>query len=408
MSIPRALPIVLATLGGVAIGWVIKPSASSTDTAKETNGPVMKREARRAGNEDSRIAARWIDQMGTDDWEKTGKVAKDIPTGEMKAVLDGLMDGVWGSLTEEDRTRMEMLISEWAGRDPEAALAWARNLRHPQQRELGLCFIAATVGKNDPQAGFEILAELETVTMPEFYWDLLDVVTTTCADSAKEGPQALWDTYRRIPKSENLTMPMTIQFPPGFDFRGLMEVMGADNYFSSTDGSSSGLVFQPLSAWAEEDREAAFSYLVENARSGTNYDFHDMMEKIGEKDGKPAMREWIGEKLAAMDSSQRQQLAMGSMPLHYAPHLEDFIRAMPTPELQMELRQDFLQATISSSNIIDFELLNELPDIETRLASIEALHGFNGDPDDVVEQLRKWNVPQERIDGILEKVKREE
>ena len=409
MSAQRLLPLLLAALGGGAITWVIKPGPTPAEASKETQEPVLKRETRRDGNENSRIAARWIDRMPVDDQEKVQSAAKEVPPGEMKAVLDGLMSGIWGSLSSEEVTRLQLLIGEWAQKDPEGALAWARALKQPQQREVGLCSIAIAVGEKDPQAGFGILAELEKVTMLElFMGNLTEVVQKTCANAAKDGPDALREALRRIPEGDRWTMGLTIEYPPGFDFHGLMEGMKDDGYFNLADRPSRAMALDPLSQWAAADGDAAFSYLVENAKSGSTYNFHELTDKMAETRGKHDAREWLGEKLAALDSAQRQQLALGSMSLHHSPPLEEIIRAMPTPELQMELRQDLLQAGISSGNTINFELLSELPDLETRLATLEQLHGMDGDSEEVVDQLRKWNVPQERIDGIMEKVTRDQ
>jgi len=410
MSIPRALPIVLAALGGVAIGWVIKPTASHADTAKATNEPILKRETRRAGNEDSRIAARWIDKMGTGDLERIRQVTEEVPTNEMSAVLTGLMDGVWGSLSREEQTRMELLIGEWARKDPEGALAWARNLRHPQQRELGLTCIAAAIGYKDPEKGFEIYTELEKVQMPSDY-ALMNVVSGTYKKAAENGPEALLAIMKRVPTNEarggGYAFPVT--YPPGFDFATMMDGLQEAGYFKfhNTDPRKYYSITGTLAEWAMRDREAAFTYLTQHAKDGTSYDFQQMAAWMEEKQGKAQTQAWLGEKLSALDSTQRKELIKGSLLSSSPDELNRFIEAMPTPEAATELRYEILQSAGEAGWGGKYGILNEVPEIEDRLAVIERLENMR-DTDRLEAQLKDWQVPQERIDGIVEKVKRKE
>ena len=412
MSFHRALPIVLAALAGVAIGWVIKPPPSHAGAAQETNEPVLKRETRRVGNEDSRIAARWIDKMGTGDLAKIGSVAKELPAGEMKAVLNSLMEGVWGSLSDLELARMKLLIAEWAEKDPEGALAWARNLRHPQQRELGLTCIAVAIGSKDPEKGFGIYAELEKVRMPLDPNLIYGVVATTYKNAAKEGAEALLDVLRRTPDSEgsagNNRMAFPIEYPPGFDFAALMKGLGEAGYFKFPEQNNKSLsIHGTLAQWALKDREAAFSYLMENAKEGTSYQFQYLTAIMAEKEGKARTQAWLGEKLSAMDSAQRQQLVKGSMLMDSNDELKGFIEAMPTEEAAMEFRYDILQAAGEAGWGGKYSILSEVPEIEDRLAVIERLQNMR-DTDRLETQLKEWNVPQERINGIVEKGKRKE
>jgi len=411
MSFHRALPFILTALGGVAIGWVIKPSASHVDTAKATNEPVLKREDRRAGNEDSRIAARWIDKMGTGDPIKMGEVAKQVPAGEMKAVLNELIDGVWGSLSDKELERMKLLIAEWTEKDPEGALAWARNLRHPQQRELGLSCIALAIGSKDPEKGFEIYAELEKAQMPVDYNLAYGVISTAYKNAAKNGPEALLEFLRRTPVSDGGGggLAFNIEYPQGFDFATLMDGLAQDGYFKSfRQGDSKRFsVHGTLGEWAVRDREAAFTYLTEHAKEGTAYPLDQITTWMENKQGKAQTQAWLGEKLSALDSTQRQQLIKGSMLSCGPDELKRFIEAMPTPEAATEFRYEILQAAGEAGWGGKYGILNEVPEIEDRLAVIERLQNMR-DTERLETQLKEWNVPQDRIDGIVEKVKRKE
>lgn len=406
MSIPRVLPIVLATLGGVAIGWVIRPSTSHADAARETNGPVLKRETRHAGNENPNIATRWIDKMRTGDVKA---VAKEVPAGEIKEVMDGLMAGVWGSLSKEQITQMEQLIRAWAEKDPKAALAWARNLRHPRQRELGLSFVAAAVAEKDPRAGFEIYAEMDKVMIRELNEKVHGVISGAYDHAAKEGPASLLELMRRTPESDGFGFGIHPSYPQGFDFTAMMDGMAKAGYFGpgGTRTSKPFVIGSPLAEWALRDREAAFSYLAANAGKDSRHRLDDLTDKLTATHGNTQTNAWLGDKLASLTSEQRRQLAKGTLAGSSAEYLNRYIHLMPTEEAAVEFRYDLLQATAESGWEPALEILNEMPEIEDRLALVGRLHGVT-DTDGMAEQLRKWNVPQERIDTIVEKVKRKE
>ena len=407
MSFHRALPFILTALGGVAIGWVIKPTPTHADTAKPTNEPVLKRETRRAGNEDSRIAARWIDKMGTGDLEK---IRREVPTGEMKAVMDGLLEGMWGSLSQGDLIRMQTLIGEWAERDPEGALAWARGLRHPQQREVGLVYIAAAIGQKDPEAGFAIYSEVEKLTMSELSSAMYGVMFQLCKNAVQQGPDALLDIINRTPKSDRFSMGLQTTYPEGFDFPSLLQGMADAGHFKR-EGSNMSVftVESPLSAWAAIDREAAFAFLAEHSPAGTRHNFYEFTQKVAASSSQAEMKEWIGGKLAAMDPSQRRELVQGSMIGYPVDYVNRFIEMMPTQESATELRYEILQSYNDAGWSVDYGILNEVPEVEDRVATVERLRGLKDyHAEELASQLRKWNVPQERIDGIVEKAKRKE
>jgi len=406
MSRSRILPIVLATLGGVAIGWVIKPIATRAGTAKETSGPVLKREARRAGNEDSRIAARWMDRMASDDFDQ---MAKAVPPGEIKTVINGMMESIWGSLSDADVSRIQLLISEWVEKDPEGALAWARSLPHPQQRELGLTCIASAIGQSDLEKGFEIYAELDKVTVRGNAGVIYSVVTRAYTNAAKLGPEALLDVVKRTPASEDRwSMGIGIKYPPDFDFSAMMDGMTEAGLFKSKDPVTKPYTLSGvLAEWALRDRDAAFAYLAEHAKEGTAYPFYELEKKIAETQGTPQAQAWLGEKLVALDSAQRQELVKGSMLGAGDEYLNNYVLTMPTEEAATEFRYDILQATGEFGYGRNYGILKEMQEMEDRLAVIERLQNIKH-TEPLVEQLKQWNVPQERIDGIVEKVKRKE
>jgi len=407
MSVHRVLPIVLAMLGGVAIGWVIKPSVSYSDAGKKPNEPVLKRETRRAGNENPNIAAQWIDKMRTGDVKA---VAKEVPAAEIKAVMDGLMKGVWGTLSNEDIARLQSLLGEWAEKDPEGALAWARNLRHPTQREMALSCIAAAIGKKDPEAGFAIYTEVEKATIQGLsdvmYW----VVAQVYRNAAKKSPEALLEAMSRTPKGGSFSSGLHVNFPKGFDFESLLKGMADAGYFKRTDRTYGVFTLEsPLAEWAGRDRDAAFTYLADHVSVDNRHDLIGLADKVAESTSQAQMKEWMGGKLAAMDATQRQALVKGSLIGYPASYLNRFVEMIPTSEGAADLRYDILQANHDAGWTMDLELLNQMPEVEGRIAIIERLQGLReNELPQLASQLRAWQLPEERIPGILEKVKRKE
>lgn len=59
------------------------------------------------------------------------QVAKEIPAGDFRRLVEMMMESVWGGMTDVRQQRLGALIGELALRDQQGALAWARGSARP-------------------------------------------------------------------------------------------------------------------------------------------------------------------------------------------------------------------------------------------------------------------------------------
>ena len=391
---------------GIAIGWFARSPGGAVGEASGAGSGTRFHSAsagdRPREGRDGHLAARWIDRMQTGD---AGEVAAAVPTGDLRAVISGVMDTVWGTLSAEDQGRLEALIGEWALRDADAALAWARSLRQPQQREVGLTSIAAALAESDPHRAFDIYAEQERVTLWLGREKIEKLISTLSKEATMQGPQALLDLFRRIPENDtNGVMGLGIDYPEGFDYAAMLDGLAESGIGIHGPGEDSSKPFEPqspLRRWAVKDPDAAFSYFLSKTGSGYRLHLGDLTQEMEEKWGRDATQAWLGEKVAALDSSQRLELIKGTGILNHPSQLENLINGIEDPSIAQEVRYEALQAS-AGSVLRNFQLLANLP-LDEKLQVVGRLRGVK-DTEYLESILTTWDVPRERIDAIVRDV----
>ena len=327
----------------------------------------------------------------------------------ISGLIAGVMDNVWGTLTDKDWNRLEVLIGEWALKDPDAALAWARNLRQPQQRSAGLCCIAAALAETDPHRAFEIYAEQETVFLGLGREKILKMVTKLSQDAIKDGPQALMELWRRIPQNgTNGTMGFDLSYPDDFDYAGMMDLMSEEGMgLYKPSGKSNDKPIEPqspLAEWAVREPSAAFDYILDKFEDGMRLDgYWSLTNKMKEKWGNEATQNWIGEQVAGMDPTQRAAFMKGTMMLNYPGQLKNMIDHIPDSSVAQQVRYETMQSGIPNGPG-NFEILADLPTNE-KLEVIGKLRGFQ-DTAYLEKMLNTWDVPNGQIESILKQATR--
>jgi len=397
-------PVVIAVSGCVIsflAGWgthtmVAGESGRSRDVAAEASSWQTRRRA--PDDELRKVTARWMDRLGRGE---TKQVAAAIPPGELRAVINGVMDGVWGDLSSSDRKKLKALIEQWALHDREAALAWARGLRHPQQREVGLTYIAAALAEIDPKRALDIYAEQEEVTLWLGRDKLLALITKLSAEAVARGPQALLDLQRRIPQNETSgIMGVDVTYPDGFDYAVMLDGLAE----SGKNGRASWpyQMSSPLGQWAMKDPDGAFSYISKKADAGTHFQFYDLTERLEGKWGGTSTNEWLGQKISSLDPASRKSFLELSGILNSPGSLVGVINGVADATAANELRYEAIQSTASTTPR-NFEVLADLPTDE-KIAIISRLRGLKH-TDLLKSVMTKWEIPQGEIDRLLESAK---
>ena len=388
----------------MAVGWSARSVGASKETtrAAEAENRAARKRDRAPEDADAKVAARWMERLGKG---KPGEVAAEVPTADLRSVIAGVMGTVWGELSEEDQKRLEALIGQWAIRDRESALAWARSLHHPLQREVGLTSIAAALAESDPKAAFDIYAEQDKVTSWLGREKIHNLITALSKDAVAKGPQALLDLIRRIPENEtNGIDGVSIRYPDGFDYAAMLDGLAEIGIGIHAKGDDSSKPYEPespLGQWAVKDPDAAFSYFSTKATDGYRLDLGDLTADLTEKWGRDATRTWLGEKVSALDSAGRKAFLEGTGVLNSPSQLIDVINGIRDPSLANEFRYEALQAT-SGTTPRNFDVLADLP-LDEKLEIVTRLRGMK-QTGYLQSMLTTWEVPRDRIDSILKDV----
>jgi hypothetical protein len=385
---------------GFAAGWLTKPvhPAAFPPSGKSAQRPRPPRPAREPSPQ-TKAGRHWIDRIKT---SGAREVAKEVPTGDFKEVIEGLMAKVWGGMTQSQLEQLVVLIAGWAGRDMDGALEWARGLDNPKQREVGLISIAAKVAKTDPKAAFEIFAEVEEVATEARNY-LSPTMRTLYNDAAKQGVKAILDLANRTPHNgTNSSEGISIDYPAGFDFRALV-----DGLLKTTDLGGNQELSKPFSPsdpfgpWALQDADAAFDYVVTCTSQGQYLRWSGMTYELGKKLGTLETERWLGSKLGELTPGEQQALLQKSDLAQSPGYLRKYIATMP-PEAAAEFRFQVLDHS-KGMLIATVEILNDVPEIEERVATLERLRGVNKNSG-LRTALKGWNLPPDRIERIIETV----
>ncbi len=396
MSGKGILLVLMAFALGAATGWVVKPASSGVMPPVATKAD-RDRPARTLANDRAKATRQWMDRIAT---SGVKGVAEEVPLGDMKGLVEGMMASMWGSMTDAQQQQLAGLIGEWANRDREAALAWARGLNQPQQREVGLISIAAAVARDDPRAGFEIYAELEEVATPMGGRMLSSMMRTVYNEAAQQGIPAILDLVKRTPLNKTRSCErIRITYPEGTDFKALMDGLQAIT-------TPLGKPFEPsnpLGSWGLKDADAAFDYVTVRAAEGQRLELDGMVHELGEKWGTVEAKRWMGAKLASLEpAEQRALLSQGGL-INSPGILRSYIAEMPTPEATAEFRFQVIQFSAERKFHPGYEILNDVPDVQERVAMIERLRDVKDDRG-IRMFLKNWEIPADRIDQIVRTV----
>lgn len=297
MKSTTTLALLTGFIAGIGGTLLVRPAPRAGDEAATTHvGRATTKSPREdaAALEQGRVAKRWIERIGTDG---IGKTLEKIPVGDMEALIEKMMAPMWGSITDEQTGQLVSLISAWAEKEPDEALAWARTRDIPLQRELALTSVAGVVGKTDPMAGFGIYAEIGISTL-SVNCDAMDYMMGEVYKTAlQNGPDGLIDIARRTPQNGGSgALIVQADYPPAFDFAKLLDALAP---MSSPDVPGRFLKAiiptEPLDVWASRDPEAAFGYVTSRIEEGGKVYIR----------GFPLKAEWIAEMVLRISGHSR-------------------------------------------------------------------------------------------------------
>ena len=287
----------------------------------------------------------------------------------------------------------DLLFMEYLRRDLDQALAWYTSV--PSRARMAE--LLSTLGRGWPEdRAADGLAFLLANR------DLFSghIIGKNLASAAKEGPAAVLEMIRSMQKKHlSVSQTMAIGFPEDFDFPSLLNSLPEDMVGKTVSTRA-------ITSWYQQDREAAFRWLLEN-REDTSLRglfYFTSPEK------RPEALGWVGGKLADLPEDQRKRILLGTVAqsedlLHDARLV---MAGTNDPEMREEVRTA-AAAYLGSKPHEVIALLEEMEDPGWRLEILETapmptrLGGANEAY--IRQRLGDWKTPADRIETIIRNLK---
>ncbi|RYD38561.1 MAG: hypothetical protein EOP87_01375 [Verrucomicrobiaceae bacterium] len=201
-----------------------------------------------------------------------------------------------------------------------------------------------------------------------------------------------------------------VEFPPGFDFSGLL----TSEEIAFSPGTTTTPTYGIFSAWIDQDREAAFQWLFQ----------HHGVKGVENLDGILSQQAdgtaWFSRKVSAMEQDQRTELLRGKTVVwvEYPRIAIAALRAARETPLHREILGYAAQGLYYGKHQQALPLLEDIPGPEDRLRFLENLPQIDladsiyTDPDarddgTFRETLLSWGADEARAAAILERFRTE-
>ncbi|RYD68231.1 MAG: hypothetical protein EOP84_30050 [Verrucomicrobiaceae bacterium] len=199
-----------------------------------------------------------------------------------------------------------------------------------------------------------------------------------------------------------------LDLAPGFDFNAVLKT---DQLKNSHPGFT-GLI---LTSWSQQNREAAFDWVLENQGPGSL--LHFAVPRYGET---PDHASWVGSKLDAITPAQRgefldQMQHEGEVQnLNLAP----LLTGSKNPEVRSEIRDRLVQGIFTNRMNEAIFALEDLPTPGERIQALESLVPSSvtqrikaplpkNDEEMLRKKLRDWNATDAQTQAIINRSKQQ-
>jgi len=315
------------------------------------------------------------------------------------------MAGMWGVPDKEEMRKLQRLVKEWARRDLEGALGWARGLTNEHQRQMAIVAVAASLSASDEVQGFEILCELEYVQ--DVFLEqsgINNLIPKRFKTAAFEGAAELLAVLGRVPKSDGRGS-WQIAYPENFDFEVLLDglrKMREESALRAAEGDFSFSVYSvndPLATYADRDYESAFAYVIKRGEEGEAVDWGGILDRINRSLGRHKANQLLAESNSSLSQEQMNALTVD----------DGFVRRNDSRELVRMLdaesatmmRRSMMQNIRSSYDTDTLAFLDDLAAPEERVAEILALRGVE-EARPFENALKRWGYTAEQVSEVLE------
>lgn len=344
--------------------------------------------------------------MARPGYNPLGSVLAEWTDGEIIAALkESVANPALHGIPGDKGNATLFLLMEWMRRDVDAAAEWFDGLPSTMLKAQ----LAQTISENWPEdraeEGFSyLLANEEIFKLSRGH----DLFAKAMNSAFKKGPAAVSQVLKAARTANLNTFHGIPEFPSGFDFQAV------------ADGGELGPAilknrFHPvLRAWAQQDRDAAYRWTLENMGAENVYG-----QILGGWGGDAISDfSWSARQYEQMTSEQRTDFmnSAGNFLGRDMDRVPALSAAIQDPELRDELRLQGVQGIFSGRAEIGLEMLELLGPPEKRLEILENIERqpmpeHDGNQHSPVDEgrlrtlLGQWTTDQARIENIIEHLK---
>lgn len=245
------------------------------------------------------------------------------------------------------------------------------------------------------------------------------IVNIGLTAAAARGPADFIATFRSIQAeypdnsygefySMNCGVVPGFSFPPSFDFPALL-ASDALGFHPATYGSFTGSVF---SGWQSQDREAAFTWIMENHGPAA------LAKVTGSWEDRASSASWFNSKMAAMPAPQRAELLRARLEVWTGEsyNAQTAVAASRGTPIHQEVLTHAVQSMFYGKYSHSADMIEGIEEPEERLRFLEQLDFIpsgepvytdpeeNGEPS-LREKLRSWGADDARASAIIARLR---
>lgn len=399
----RFLPYLAYPVAGLLVGWISAPVAPAPEDAsrhrtRETRPATPARE-----KDDLLNKARLADAREEKDASRISRQVADWTEEEIRSALDEAM--LDPEMQLRHRSIATDLMREFAKRNPEQAFEWAT--KQP----------VAIRGRFADLALTGLLPERldEAIAIAKAHPGLFNgmvpnfIVTASLTAASTQGTAAFISRLQELREDEPRNRPgLPADIAPDFDFAAVLrspdfEVLGLASMRKSM-----------IRAWAEQDREAAFHWVLQQDGPGAIMNLRKETWNAPHAQNVDMIR-WMVGKVETLPAEQQAEFLKAHLD-HVSldgTNATVWIESAKTPELQDAFRAAAVRGASSGHEISlerGLKAAATLADPEARFVLLETLEpvfpGYRPQPEPAAEKLLRtklaeWGATPSRVDAIV-------
>lgn len=293
---------------GLGLGYLWQSNhAVPTESAKLTHAPLRSRadhEARSSAQANPVITKSILNRIPKDYTERQAWL-KNFDIHQSAEILEALAEqaGIDG-LDYSQHSDLNTIFDRWNTADPQAALSWAKSIKHERNRHYFFKKILEPLLESNPQMAEQLSADIATQDSSWDHQKLIGDLAQTQLELAwkKENITAeeLLKIYEKYPWGNSTSGSELKHYPSDFDFRQFLDGMTAKINSGSNRTQPSHLPTDILKNWAMREPQEALDWLCRSLDQKAELpfqDFQDIYAAVAKSQGATAAEQLLQEAL---------------------------------------------------------------------------------------------------------------